>query len=106
MDLDDDPRVRYIRSTAEACLDAEESLFQASITDEGAASQLKKFLDGGKCMQICFQGHPCVCSSCVGAGAAFDAFAHLSAKRSASNPFVCLGDAYSCRCYRTPAVPS
>lgn len=47
MDLGSDPRVRFIRSTAETCLGADGSLFDALIADQGASNQLQKFLDGG-----------------------------------------------------------
>ena len=49
MDLPGDPRVLYIRATAEACLGADGSLFDGLIADSAAADKLKTFLDGGVC---------------------------------------------------------
>lgn len=47
MELANDPRVLYIRTTAEACLDADSPLFDALITDKEASSKLQRFLEGG-----------------------------------------------------------
>lgn len=48
MELDADPRVAFLRTTAEVALGTEGALFQALIDEPDAASQLGTFLAGGE----------------------------------------------------------